>query len=155
MSCDVARRRRHGCNLRVATWITVIIVERRGNRQQRTDRVRANPDVRRAYLGDGHSSCGFVEAQDLHVFYGQSHVLHGVSLSIERGEAVGLLGRDGIGRTTLIRTLLGQLRAARRHHPRARHSDRGPGSRLTWLARQGIDRAGRRRLPRPERARPW
>ena len=54
-----------------------------------------------------------VEAQDLHVFYGQSHVLHGVSLSIERGEAVGLLGRNGMGKTTLIRTLLGQLRAAR------------------------------------------
>ena len=54
-----------------------------------------------------------VEAQDLQVFYGESHVLHGVSLSIERGEAVGLLGRNGMGKTTLIRTLLSQLRAAR------------------------------------------
>jgi branched-chain amino acid transport system ATP-binding protein len=54
-----------------------------------------------------------VAAQDLHVFYGASHVLHGVSLSIDAGEAVGLLGRNGMGKTTLIRTLLSQLRAAR------------------------------------------
>jgi branched-chain amino acid transport system ATP-binding protein len=54
-----------------------------------------------------------VEAQDLHVFYGASHVLHGVSFSIEPGEAVGLLGRNGMGKTTLIRTVLSQLRAAR------------------------------------------
>ena len=52
-------------------------------------------------------STPFLEAQDLHAHYGQSHVLHGVSLSIARGESVGLLGRNGMGKTTLIRTLLG------------------------------------------------
>ena len=52
-----------------------------------------------------------LHARQLHTHYGQSHVLHGVSFSIRRGEAVGLLGRNGMGKTTLIRTLIGQLRA--------------------------------------------
>jgi branched-chain amino acid transport system ATP-binding protein len=53
-----------------------------------------------------------LQAEGLHTHYGQSHVLHGVSLAIRRGEAVGLLGRNGMGKTTLIRTLIGQLRAS-------------------------------------------
>lgn len=53
-----------------------------------------------------------IEAQDLHTYYGQSHILHGVSLSIAPGEAVGLLGRNGMGKTTLIRTLLGLVRSS-------------------------------------------
>lgn len=52
-----------------------------------------------------------LQAEGLHTHYGQSHVLHGVGLSIRRGEAVGLLGRNGMGKTTLIRSLIGQLRA--------------------------------------------
>jgi branched-chain amino acid transport system ATP-binding protein len=54
-----------------------------------------------------------IEGRDLHTHYGQSHVLQGVSLQVQRGEAVGLLGRNGMGKTTLIRTLIGQLRASR------------------------------------------
>ncbi|WP_084267586.1 ABC transporter ATP-binding protein [Azohydromonas lata] len=53
-----------------------------------------------------------LEASDLHAHYGQSHVLQGVALRIARGEAVGLLGRNGMGKTTFIRTLLGQVRAS-------------------------------------------
>jgi branched-chain amino acid transport system ATP-binding protein len=47
------------------------------------------------------------------VFYGESHVLRGVSLSVGPGEAVGLLGRNGMGKTTLMRTLLSHVRASR------------------------------------------
>ena len=50
-----------------------------------------------------------LEARDIHAWYGSSHVLHGIALRIERGETVGLLGRNGMGKSTLIRTLLGHV----------------------------------------------
>jgi branched-chain amino acid transport system ATP-binding protein len=50
-----------------------------------------------------------VEARDLHAWYGSSHVLHGINVSIKRGETLGLLGRNGMGKSTLIRTLLGHV----------------------------------------------
>lgn len=50
-----------------------------------------------------------LEARDIHAWYGSSHVLHGVGLQIRRGETVGLLGRNGMGKSTLIRTLLGHV----------------------------------------------
>jgi branched-chain amino acid transport system ATP-binding protein len=54
-----------------------------------------------------------VDARDVHVHYGESHVLRGISLSVRAGEAIGLLGRNGMGKTTLIRTMMGLLRASR------------------------------------------
>jgi branched-chain amino acid transport system ATP-binding protein len=48
-------------------------------------------------------------AQNIHAWYGSSHVLHGVDLTIARGQTVGLLGRNGMGKSTLIRTLLGHV----------------------------------------------
>jgi branched-chain amino acid transport system ATP-binding protein len=50
-----------------------------------------------------------VFARALHAWYGSSHVLHGVDFAIGRGETVGLLGRNGMGKSTLIRTLLGHV----------------------------------------------
>src|SRR3990167_6947790 len=50
-----------------------------------------------------------LEARDIHAWYGSSHVLHGIALQIARGETVGLLGRNGMGKSTLIRTLLGHV----------------------------------------------
>jgi branched-chain amino acid transport system ATP-binding protein len=50
-----------------------------------------------------------VAARALHAWYGSSHVLHGVDFEIGRGETVGLLGRNGMGKSTLIRTLLGHV----------------------------------------------
>ena len=44
---------------------------------------------------------------DLHAYYGESHVLHGVTCQIDQGEVVTLLGRNGAGRTTTLRALLG------------------------------------------------
>jgi branched-chain amino acid transport system ATP-binding protein len=44
---------------------------------------------------------------DLHAYYGESHVLHGVSCHVDEGEVVTLLGRNGAGRTTMLRSLLG------------------------------------------------
>jgi len=50
-----------------------------------------------------------LDAKGIHAWYGSSHVLHGVDLKIGRGETVGLLGRNGMGKSTLIRTLLGHV----------------------------------------------
>lgn len=51
-----------------------------------------------------------LEARGLHAWYGSSHVLHGVDLCMARGQTLGLLGRNGMGKSTLIRTLLGHVR---------------------------------------------
>jgi branched-chain amino acid transport system ATP-binding protein len=53
------------------------------------------------------TSAPLLEAVNLETYYGHSHVLHGVSLSIGEGEAVTLMGRNGMGKTTTIRSLLG------------------------------------------------
>ena len=48
---------------------------------------------------------------DLHAFYGKSHILQGVSLSVGEGEIVSLLGRNGVGRSTTIKAIMGDIRA--------------------------------------------
>jgi branched-chain amino acid transport system ATP-binding protein len=48
-----------------------------------------------------------LEVANVHTYYGDSHVLHGVSLTVAAGEAVAILGRNGVGKTTLIRTIVG------------------------------------------------
>ncbi len=47
---------------------------------------------------------------NLHAWYGESHVLHGVNLSVEEGETICILGRNGMGKTTTLRTIMGILR---------------------------------------------
>jgi branched-chain amino acid transport system ATP-binding protein len=53
-----------------------------------------------------------LEIRSLNTYYGDSHILHGVDLDIPQGKSVGLLGRNGMGKTTLIRTLMGFVPAA-------------------------------------------
>jgi branched-chain amino acid transport system ATP-binding protein len=48
-----------------------------------------------------------LSVKDLHAYYGKSHVLHGVDLSIRKGEIVSLLGRNGVGRSTTARAIIG------------------------------------------------
>jgi branched-chain amino acid transport system ATP-binding protein len=48
-----------------------------------------------------------LDVRDLHTYYGESHVLQGVSLAVAPGEVVGILGRNGMGKTTLIRSIIG------------------------------------------------
>ena len=50
------------------------------------------------------------EAKGLHAYYGASHVLRGVDFAVRRGEAVGLMGRNGMGKTTLLKSMLGLVR---------------------------------------------
>jgi branched-chain amino acid transport system ATP-binding protein len=52
-----------------------------------------------------------LEVKDLHAYYGKSHILHGVHLQVGRGEIVSLLGRNGVGRSTTIKAIMGQVDA--------------------------------------------
>ena len=48
-----------------------------------------------------------LDVADVHTYYGESHVLHGVSLTVADGEVLTILGRNGMGKTTLIRSIIG------------------------------------------------
>ena len=52
-----------------------------------------------------------LEVRDLHAYYGKSHILHGVNLRMGEGEIVSLLGRNGVGRSTTIKSIMGQVAA--------------------------------------------
>ncbi|MGP3725573.1 ABC transporter ATP-binding protein [Cereibacter sphaeroides] len=51
-----------------------------------------------------------LEVTGLHAWYGESHILHGVDLFVEEGETICILGRNGMGKTTTLRTIMGILR---------------------------------------------
>jgi branched-chain amino acid transport system ATP-binding protein len=50
-----------------------------------------------------------LEIDDLHAFYGKSHILHGVTMRVDDGEIVSLLGRNGGGRSTTVKTIMGEV----------------------------------------------
>ncbi|TMA19540.1 MAG: ATP-binding cassette domain-containing protein, partial [Deltaproteobacteria bacterium] len=54
-----------------------------------------------------------LEVKNLDAWYGEAQALHGVSLTVERGECVALLGRNGAGKTTTLRSIMGVLRKKR------------------------------------------
>jgi branched-chain amino acid transport system ATP-binding protein len=54
-----------------------------------------------------------VKVEDIHTYYGKSHILHGVSLEVGKGEVVGLLGRNGVGKSTTLKAIMGLVRPSR------------------------------------------
>ena len=50
-----------------------------------------------------------LEVKDLHAYYGKSHILHGVDFTVAEGEIVSLLGRNGVGRSTTIKAIMGEV----------------------------------------------
>jgi branched-chain amino acid transport system ATP-binding protein len=51
-----------------------------------------------------------VKVEDIHTYYGKSHILNGVSLEVHKGEVVGLLGRNGVGKSTTLKAIIGLVR---------------------------------------------
>ena len=62
-------------------------------------------------------------------FYGDSHVLHGVGFALRAGRLLGLLGRNGAGKTTCMATIMGFLQPAARRDRAVRRAGRGPRAR--------------------------
>lgn len=56
------------------------------------------------------TGAAWIDAQAIHTFYGASHVLHGVDFKVGRGETIGLMGRNGMGKSTLLKSLIGLVR---------------------------------------------
>ena len=83
-----------------------------------------------------HAMDALLEARAVHAYYGSSHVLRGVDFRVARGETVGLLGRNGMGKTTLLRTLLGHV-TARGGEIRLRGAE-VTGAAPEKIARQGV-----------------
>jgi len=77
----------------------------------------------------------FIEIKDLHGWYGESHVLHGVNLHVDEGEVVTLLGRNGAGRTSTLRAIMGLIGSRR-------GSIKVHGHETTGLATHRIARLG-------------
>ena len=50
-----------------------------------------------------------LEVRDLHAYYGKSHILQGVSLNVGAGEIVSILGRNGVGRSTTLKAIMGDV----------------------------------------------
>src|SRR3989442_9492457 len=76
-----------------------------------------------------------LEVRDLHAWYGESHILHGVEFEIRRGEMVTLLGRNGAGKTTTLKAIMGIV-------GRRRGSVRLEGRELIALPSNRIARLG-------------
>jgi branched-chain amino acid transport system ATP-binding protein len=58
-------------------------------------------------VADGNGAVEYLRVTDLHAWYGESHILHGMDFLVNRGEVVTLLGRNGAGRTTTLKAILG------------------------------------------------
>src|SRR2546428_822555 len=84
---------------------------------------------------DPVSGAALLEVRDLHAWYGESHVLHGVDFEVRRGEVVTLLGRNGAGKTTTLKSVMGMV-------PRRSGSIRYEASELTALPSNRIARLG-------------
>ena len=77
-----------------------------------------------------------LELDDVHLHYGDSHILHGVSLMLERGSVLGLLGRNGVGKTSTLNAILGAPSPSRGEV--VFNGQRLSGSRISDIVRHGI-----------------
>jgi branched-chain amino acid transport system ATP-binding protein len=90
------------------------------------------------------SAAPLVRVEDVHTYYGKSHILHGVSLNVAPGEVVGLLGRNGVGKSTTLKTIMGLVRPSR-------GAVRLNGVRITGLPPHKVARLGIGYVPEDRR----
>ena len=96
-------------------------------------------------MSDGARSV--LEVEDVHTYYGESHVLQGISLHVAEGEVLAILGRNGMGKTTLIRSVIGFTPARRGSiHFKGRDVTHWPSFRMVALG-MGLVPQGRRVFP--------
>jgi branched-chain amino acid transport system ATP-binding protein len=88
-----------------------------------------------------------LELEDIHTYYGEAHILQGVSLAVGEGEVVSLIGRNGAGKTTTLRSIMGLARPAR-GRVRLRGED------VTRLATHEVVRRGVAWIPEERRVLP-
>ena len=143
---------------RIADRITVMVNgavhrQRRARRPSAGQPPRCRPPTWAA-PNDAACDAALLEAQGLHAWYGASHVLHGVDLAIARGETVGLLGRNGMGKTHADPHPAGP-RAQRegRIVIDGRDMSRAPAARAHGAAGHRLRARGPRHLPQPDGAR--
>ncbi|MDZ7840661.1 MAG: ABC transporter ATP-binding protein [Gammaproteobacteria bacterium] len=86
-------------------------------------------------MTDGAADNTLLEVEDLHAYYGESHILHGASFKVNRGEVVTLLGRNGAGKTTTLRSIMGMV-------DKRSGSIRFQGRELVDLAADKVARSG-------------
>jgi branched-chain amino acid transport system ATP-binding protein len=86
-------------------------------------------------LPDGTSTQPLLAVRDLHAYYGESHILHGMAFDVQPGEVVTLLGRNGAGKTTTMRAIMGIV-------GRRTGSVRHEGTELIGLRSDRIARTG-------------
>ncbi len=77
-----------------------------------------------------------LEAKEIHTYYGASHILHGIDFNIREGEGIALMGRNGMGKSTLIKSMLGLVRPGTVACWCAATTT--PGARTYQTAQQGI-----------------
>ena len=85
-----------------------------------------------------------INVRDIHTYYGESYILQGVSLALERGKVVGLLGRNGVGKSTLVRSIMGMT-------PPRRGTISLDDRDMTKLATQSIVKLGVGMVPQERR----
>ena len=110
------------------------------------DEVRANPAVQAVYLGAGIDLRGalMLEVEGLHTYYGRAHILADVAFEVARGEVVVLLGRNGAGKSTTMKSIMGLVPPAAGPHrcSRARTSRASSRSRSRGWASATCRRTG-------------
>jgi branched-chain amino acid transport system ATP-binding protein len=89
-----------------------------------------------------------VRTDGIHTFYGKSHILHGVSIKVAAGEVVGLLGRNGVGKSTTLKTIMGLVRPSQ-------GTVRLNGQVITGLAPHKMARLGIAYVPEDRRIFRW